>query len=337
MATKQRIEIVGVSEEVEKILKEKANVLTIKELSEVTRTTSDRARLAELTNLPLANVAQMAAQAELMRVRGMTKDEAYDLIGAEIYSVEQFQKTSNKELCERIKAENPYSIISETRLEQLKEAKVRREKQFEGERFMDEMVISKTAIPSAYSDLSEIISELGKGIAEAQKALDQSSIDMQNEILENDELYSMGLQATWYAIPETEFTLKMDYAVSQKKTIDGKTKFAGLKIAPSNATFQNLFKSDQKIESTVRLKITPIPASDRFLQRRRMPDLSKAKSVNEIISIMEEKEIENYTIVPQEALNWGDAPIEITDQTVLTGELLKIGCIPQVRVSKKKR
>lgn len=330
MATK-RIGIVGVDEKTELVLEEKANIKTIKELSEATRTTSDRAMLAEKTSIPLANVAQMAVQAELMRVRGMTKDEAYDFIGAGIYSVEQFKKMSTKEIGELVKAENPYTQITETRISQLKEAKIRQEKQFDAERLLNELVLSENSAPSVYSDLCDMISELGKGIAQAQQAMDESSIAMQNKILENDELYAMGLQATWYAMPETEFTLKMDYAVSQQYLINGKTKFSGLKIAPSNATFQNLYKMDKKEESTLKLKIVPIPASDKMLIRKFMPNVMKASTVNEIISIMEENDIENYKLEPEDAMNWGDEPIKV-DEQFTPGQLIKIGGIPKIKV-----
>ena len=334
MATK-RIGIAGVDETTELILEEKANIKTIKELSEATRTPSDRSMLAEKTNLPLANIAQMAAQAELMRVRGMTKDESYDLIGAGIYSVEQFKKMSEKEICEKVKMENPYSKLSETRVLQMKKAKIRQEKQFNADLLLNELVIAENSAPSVYSDLCDMISELGKGIAQAQKAMDQSSIEMQNEILENDELYAMGLQATWYVMPETEFTLKMDYAVSQKQLITGKTKFAGLRIAPSNATFQNLYKLDKREESTLKLKIVPIPATDKMILRKFMPDLKDAKTVNEIISILEEKGIENYKLEPEEAIKWRDDPITVTDQ-FKPGKILTIGSIPQIKISRIK-
>ncbi|MCR5458967.1 MAG: DUF4332 domain-containing protein [Acetatifactor sp.] len=336
MATKQKIGIVGVDENTELILEEKASIMTIKDLSQATRTSSDRALLAEKTNLPIANVAQMAVQAELMRIRGMTKDEAYDFIGAGIYSVEQFKKMSSKEICEKVKSENPASTISETRVIQLKEAKARVEKLFDVEHLLQELVLSSNSAPSAYSDLCDVISELGKGIAQAQQALDESSIAIQNKILENDEMYAMGLQATWYAIPETEFTLKMDYATSQNKLITGKTNFGGLKIAPSNATFQNLFKTDKREESTLKLKIVPIPATDKMLVRKLMPDFKKAKTVNEILSILEDKDIEHYKLEPEEAVNWGDEPVEVTDQYD-PGKIIKIGMIPEIKVSRAKK
>jgi len=334
MATKQRIGIVGVDEDTELVLEQKANIKTIKELSEATRTASARATLAEKTNLPLAQVAQMASQAELMRVRGMTKDEAYDLIGAGIYSVDQMKKMATKEILAKVICENPISKMSETRITQLKEAKVRQENLFEDAKLIKELVIAENSAPSVYSDLSDMITELGKGIAQAQRAMDESSIEMQNKILENDELYAMGLQATWYAMPETEFTLKMDYAVSQEKLINGKTRFAGVKVAPSNATFQNLYKTDKREESTLKLKIVPIPATDKMLIRRYMPNLKEATTVNEVVSILEDKEIENFKIEPAEAMSWGDSQIKVTSQSFQEGELLKIGSIPHIKVEK---
>ena len=334
MANKQMSSIAGLDQKMEQVLKEKANVKSFKELYDATRTPAARAALAEKTNLPLANITHWSVQAELLRMDGMTQDEACDLIDAGIYSVNDFNKLSNKEIIEKVRKANSDTVITEEIIEQIKKSKLTDAQKFDAKDVRKKMVVEENEAPSMYSDLSDVIAELGKGIARAQKALDESSIEIQNEILKDDRLYAMGLQATWYAMPEAEFTLKMDYAVSQTKSVSGKTELSKLSVAPSNATFQNLFKSDKKEESTLRLKFVPIPATDKMLRRRYMPDLSQAATVNEIKEILEEAEIENYRLLPSEAYEWGDERIRETVQSIPPATILDIGAVPQITVTR---
>ena len=98
--------IAGLDQKMEQVLKEKANVKSFKELYDATRTPAARAALAEKTNLPLANITHWSVQAELLRMDGMTQDEACDLIDAGIYSVNDFNKLSNKEIIEKVRKAN---------------------------------------------------------------------------------------------------------------------------------------------------------------------------------------------------------------------------------------
>lgn len=330
------ISIVGIDNKMEQILREKAGIGSIKQLYDATRTASARAELAEKTNLSLANITHWAAQAELLRVEDMDIHTAYDLIDAGIYSVEQLQTADRKDIYERVKKTNVYSSISEAKISQLKRSAVRGANRFEYDSLPREMVATTSTAPSIYSDLSTIISELGKGIAEAQLALDRSSIDTQNKILESDELYNMGLQATWYVMPEVDFTLKMDYAVTEEKTVSGKVVGTKLRAAPSNATFNNLFKSSKHEESTLNLKFVPIPTSERTTMRRYMPNLSKVDSYRGLVAAMEDKEIANYTILPEEAADWEEDAIRVVSQKPAAGTLMKIGTVPEIEIKKMK-
>lgn len=335
MATKL-ISIVGVDKKIEQILRQKANIGTIKQLYDATRTASDRAELAEKANLSLASITHWAVQAELLRMEAMSIDTAYDFIDAGIYSVEQFKAMAPKEVFEKVKSKNVYSNITLSEIARIKNSAVREAKAFECESIRKELVEVENTAPGIYTDLSSIITELGKGIAQAQLALDESSIAIQNKILADDKLYGMGLQATWYVMPEAEFTLKMDYAVTEEKTSTGQILSSKVSAAPSNATFNNYFKSEKREESSVRLKFVPIPANEKMLERRYMPDLSGLNSLRDIVSAMEDAGISDYRILPEESENWGDVSIRVDSQNPKAGTLLLIGADAPI-ISVKKR
>ena len=200
---------------------------------------------------------------------------------------------------------------------------------------MKDDVVTKDTTPSIYSDLSSVITELGRGVARAQHELDLNSLDIQNEILKDDRLYGMGLQATWYVMPEVEFTMKMDYSVYEEKTESGTVKEPQISVLPSNATYSNLFKSSKKEESSVRLRIVPIPANDKFLKRRYMADLSSVGTMGDLRSEFERIGISTYNITPDEASEWDDSTkIKVLAQEPQKNILLDLGIVPEIEVEK---
>lgn len=133
-------------------------------------------------------------------------------------------------------------------------------------------------------DLKDIISGLGAGLADAQKALDMNSIAVQQEILSDPRLSAYGLNATWYTIPETTFSLKMTYSFSNDETdtvsgeltdnamIVSKPKLK-MNVIPSNATHSSIYKNSGVQESTLTLRFLPIPPPEGITDRVLMPNL----------------------------------------------------------------
>lgn len=331
------ISIIGIDTQLGKILNQKSGIKTVKQLYDATRTTVSRKELAEKTGLSLANVTHWATQAELLRMNEMSVGMAYDFIDSGIYSVEQIQSMTDTELYEKVKSKNIYSAITPELAKKIKAGKVSSAEPFETDSIRKELVATETKTPSIYTDLSDIISNLGKGIANAQFELDKSSIAIQNKILEDDRLYNMGLQATWYAIPETEFTLKMDYTVSEERTVTGSV-ISGSKIyaAPVNATFNNFFKTEKKEESALRVRFVPIPAGDRMLERRFSPNFSKATTMEELEEILEENDISLYNIINAEKEKVDDTykKIIVISQEPEAGKFIKIGQTVEIIVKK---
>ena len=328
---KELISIVGINRKIAHILSS-AGYPTIEAFREATRRQADRKTLAEKTGLPLSSIAYWAAQADLLRLESMTYSWACDLIEAEIYSVDDLKSTETNEILRMVKSENSNSDLTEDSVETLKKncEKVPKAKKFEKDTIEQEM--SQSSLPHIYTDLTTVIAELGKGVAQAQHELDKNSMELQNKILQKDELYSMGLQATWYVMPEVEFTMKMDYAVSEERSESGNIQIG---VAPSNATYSNLFKTSKKEESSIKIKIVPIPANDKFTVRKYMPDFSTCKSVKEIKEKMEECDILMYKIFPEEVNEWDDlTQIKEVRQDPPKNTILKINDVPQIVVKK---
>jgi len=101
----------------------------------------------------------------------------------------------------------------------------------------------------------EAIQSVARGVAEAQKALDKTSIALQKEIDADSELAELGLMATWFQIPEIDFEMKITMSVHVK---GGGQK--GLFLAHYNASYKNRFAHEVNGTSLLKLKIRPVPA-----------------------------------------------------------------------------
>lgn len=331
---KELISIVGINRKIVHILTS-AGYPTIEAFREATRRQADRKTLAKKTGLPLSSIAYWAAQADLLRLESMTYSWACDLIETGIYSVDQLKNANSLRVLDELYDEKSDTGLSDDDVERLKKEcdNVLDEGIFEAETIEQEM--SQSSLPSIYTDLSTVIAELGKGVAQAQHALDLNSVELQNKILDDDKLYGMGLQATWYVMPEVEFTMKMDYAVCEEESrnIQGNIQIG---VAPSNATYSNLFKTSKKEESTIKLRIVPIPANDKFAVRKYMPDFSACKSVKEIKEILEENDISVYEIIhPEEENEWDDlAQIKVVRQEPSKNAIMKINDVPKIKIEK---
>ena len=66
-----------------------------------------------------------------------------------------------------------------------------------------------------------MIAALGRGISDAQSALDQNSIATQEAIDSNPTLSQYGLKATWYQMPRVDLQLKIAISVVSQTTDEG--------------------------------------------------------------------------------------------------------------------
>jgi len=113
-----------------------------------------------------------------------------------------------------------------------------------------------------------VIAGLGRGIAEAQIALDRGSVQAQEEIDADPTLASLGMQATWYQLPRVELELKLAMTISEQRggttaapTIGAIRLAQPLRLIaqPVSASYQNRFNYDVNAASTIKLAVVPVP------------------------------------------------------------------------------
>jgi hypothetical protein len=134
------------------------------------------------------------------------------------------------------------------------------------------------AIESFSAPIEAVISALGQGIAEAQRALDLNSVQMQETIDADPVLSQYGLQATWYQFPKVDLQLTMSLTVAEDTTTQNAPAPASpirafskalsavsfnpvrLVAQPVSASFQSHFNYSGQAASTINLSIVPVPA-----------------------------------------------------------------------------
>lgn len=318
--------IIGIDKDTAAVLKQ-YGITTVKRLYDATRTSKARDELSIKTGFSLKNIELWAMQGELLRNTNMSPEDAFDFMRAGIYSVEEISLMDAKEILDRVKKYNKNSLLDLKQIHVLKQSRIRQAAHFEniktpiwripGQEASEEkaeasgsseviteekgqrITESSTNDTSSYSDLSEVITELGRGIAQAQHQLDCKSLEIQKQIMNEPMLAAMGLNATWYVIPEVDFELKMEYVVTEEKTEEGTIRRKGIKIFPHNATYDNYFNSTRTEESTLRLKFVPVPAPVKALESMTMPDLI-GLSQEEAKAVLEENSIVNYQFVEEQ-------------------------------------
>jgi hypothetical protein len=132
--------------------------------------------------------------------------------------------------------------------------------------------------------VGDIIAEMGKGIADAQKALDKQVLENYAEIYKenNDALMSlrgMGYRPTWYHIPEAEANLQISLTLSgdySSGSISAKRMYA----APVNANYKNSYDFELTASSSLRFKIVPVPEPATIEDRYVVPALAGQSRTN---------------------------------------------------------
>jgi hypothetical protein len=140
------------------------------------------------------------------------------------------------------------------------------------------MFMSSNAFTNAVelfsAPIEALIVSLGKGIAEAQTALDRNSIQTQEAIDADPVLASLGLQATWYQFPRVDLEIKLAITVVEERTTPATSgpvfndirnikNFLAvprrLVAQPVSAAYQNHFNYNSQAASTITLSIVPVP------------------------------------------------------------------------------
>lgn len=336
------VTLVGIDNAVLKKLK-KQKITNPDQFMARTRTFEEREELSKQTGISMHNLSNWTAQFDLLRFQSMSVDEASELVEAGIYSVEDLKSANVSEVISNINAKKAFRheqvVLNEEKLKKLQDEDPLLFEELDTTgikellNFSGAQEAKPVATSNTYSELSEVISELGKGIADAQKNLDLSAIDVENEILKNESHYNAGLSATWYVMPEVEFTLKMDYSVTKEQTADAKyeksdktSPVKGLKVLPMNATCNAFFRSESVQQSTLKVRFVPVPASDKITSRKIVPDCV-GKSLTMAKKLLEEAEITVYNIYDSMGNKALDVykDVVVSGQTIPGGKVLLIG------------
>lgn len=156
--------------------------------------------------------------------------------------------------------------------------------------------------------LGELIAAVGKGVAEAQEALDNQALEQFKRLYQEDgdilqELRKVGYQPTWYRIPEADAEIKVVLTASETRrtTSSGATpsrRNISLSAMPVDATVANQFNFNFAAASSVKFKVVPIPPPALLDSQSVVPDLV-GKSREDAETTLRATNI-NWTLEPED-------------------------------------
>ncbi len=110
--------------------------------------------------------------------------------------------------------------------------------------------------------IDDIINQIAQGVANAQRALDEQSLELQRRLYTDENLKHLrevGIQATWYRIPEVTASIKVCISTHIEKDEQTQKLRPFLLFTPYNATTKSTYELDYEGTSEVSFKIIPIP------------------------------------------------------------------------------
>jgi hypothetical protein len=149
--------------------------------------------------------------------------------------------------------------------------------------------------------LGELISSIGKGVGEAQAALDEGSLAQTLAVYQLDEtkpeeeqqrlkiLREIGYQPTFYVIPETEVEAQVSLSLNIKNNVPesiGGVKQSKYQVmaTPLNANNINAYNLNANAAAKIKFKIVPVPSMAG--EYRIVPDLA-GKTLEEATNLMQ--------------------------------------------------
>lgn len=153
--------------------------------------------------------------------------------------------------------------------------------------------------------LGELIASIGKGVGEAQAALDEGSLSQTLEMYrvgtEDEEkqlklLREIGYQPTFYTIPETECEAQVSLSLGVSGTKQhspiqsGFQRKAKMFATPLNAGNINRYNLNSQASAKLKFKIVPVPTDAVISEMRILPNLkdktfSYAKGILESLGL----------------------------------------------------
>lgn len=111
--------------------------------------------------------------------------------------------------------------------------------------------------------LASLISSVGRGVAEAQRELDEAALEHLRSIYESNEgfaaeLQRIGYRPTWYHIPEAEAELAVALAITAEQQVQGRSRVK-MYGAPMDASYTNRFNYTLTAQSRLKFRVVPVP------------------------------------------------------------------------------
>jgi predicted flap endonuclease-1-like 5' DNA nuclease len=361
------LSIKGISAKMAKKLAEQG-IDTITDLLQKAATPEERDKLSQTIKVDKIYITLWVKQADLMRIDGLGAVDADLMIKLGIRNVKDLAGANLTNLAKMLtiyntnypKAQKRTAAVEE--LERWKtiagslESKLINDPDDETldylmEKPHEESYTSDTVIPAQsdyietqdvfFDDMTEIIVNLGKGIAEAQHVLDMNAIQTQEAINDDPEIRATGLMATWYAIPEAVFNLKMNYAVALEQNSSGETtsdKAAApvkkILMSPINAKYQNYFKLNESTQSELNLKFVPVPPPSAISQVLFAPDLG-GQTLDEAKKTITEANLVLNTVTVIEGIPAEGKDTQVVEQSILAGAEIRFNDKIDLKIYKK--
>lgn len=196
---------------------------------------------------------------------------------------------------------------------------------------------NKSVLEALSVPVGDLIASVGRGIAQAQSAMDAASIAALRDVYEANEglfheLQRIGYRPTWYHIPEAEGELQVALTVAGSKTEQppgqgNPSKASAIKLyaAPVDAGYSSRFNFTLQATSRIKFRIVSVPPSTAAEAMQVVPALVG-------LSIADARS--RLTLLRIEGEFPEDAPDEalVTTQTPEAGTLLGSGALVTVGI-----
>ncbi len=145
----------------------------------------------------------------------------------------------------------------------------------------------KDLLDTLSAPMGDLIASVGRGIAEAQRAMDEQTLEQIRALYGEDKgdellrtLQQLGYQPTWYHIPEVNAELNVALSLSGATQQTAKSAASGkpaprakLYAAPVDASYTNRYGYELKAASVVKFRIVPVPPSPNAENLRVVPNV----------------------------------------------------------------
>ncbi|MDX1564979.1 MAG: PASTA domain-containing protein [Phycisphaeraceae bacterium] len=146
--------------------------------------------------------------------------------------------------------------------------------------------------------VGDLIANIGRGLAEAQQAIDAQTIENFHRVYaarenELESLREIGYRPTWYHIPEMAAEMNIALSVSGQRQTSASSGSRVSKrpmriyAAPVDATYSNKYEYNMQASSKLSFKIVPVPPSSE-VERRAVVPAVEGKTLKLARSILEE-------------------------------------------------